>query len=103
MTYEEIRPDRPETAHAGILQNFTDAVLHGTPLLAPGTDGIHELTLSNAAYLSQWTGNRPVSLPFDTALFDRLLREKREQATAEKAPTAAPKSGKYADRWQVRW
>lgn len=103
VTYEEIRPDRPETAHAGILQNFTDAVLHGTPLLAPGTDGIHELTLSNAAYLSQWTGNRPVSLPFDTALFDRLLREKREQATAEKAPTAAPKSGKYAERWQVRW
>ena len=78
VTYEEIRPDRPETAHAGILQNFTDAVLHGTPLLAPGPDGIHELTLSNAAYLSQWTGNRPVSLPFDTALFDRLLRKKRE-------------------------
>ena len=103
MTYEEIRPDRPETAHAGILQNFTDAVRHGTPLLAPGTDGIFELTLSNAAYLSQWTGNSAVSLPFDTALFDRLLQERASRSIAEKTAQTTEKSDKYADRWQVRW
>ncbi len=103
VTYEEIRPDRPEAAHAGILQNFTDAVLHGTPLLAPGTDGIFELTLSNAAYLSQWTGNRPVSLPLDTALFDRLLLERISRSTADKTAQTTEKSDKYADRWQVRW
>ena len=103
VTYEEIRPDHPETAHAGILQNFTDAVLHGTPLLAPGTDGIFELTLSNAAYLSQWTGNRPVSLPLDTALFDRLLLERISRSTADKTAQTTEKSDKYADRWQVRW
>ncbi len=55
MTYEEIVPTEPETAHRGILQNFSDAILHGAPLIAPGEEGIRELALSNAAYLSSWT------------------------------------------------
>ena len=45
----EISPDHKETAHAGILQNFTNAILHGEELLAPGPDALYELTLSNAA------------------------------------------------------
>ena len=61
--YEEIAPDAPETAHQGILANFAGAILRGEELLSPGADGLNELTISNAAYLSAWTGNRPVSLP----------------------------------------
>ena len=47
-----MQPDAPETAHTGILRNFADAVLHGAPLLAPGEEGIHQVALTNAAYLS---------------------------------------------------
>lgn len=102
-TYEEIRPEEPETAHQGILQNFADAILHGTPLLSPGTDGLCELELSNAAYLSQWTGNRAVDLPMDTALFDQLLDEKvRGSAYSPKSTTRSP-DGRYSRRWQVNW
>jgi len=73
--YEEFEPTEPETAHAGILQNWANAILHGEPLLSPGRDALGELTISNAAYLSQWTGNAPISLPMDTAAFDQLLAE----------------------------
>ena len=65
-----------ESAHRGILQNFANAILHGEALLAPGYEGINELTLSNAAYLSQWKGNETVRLPFDTGEFDALLAER---------------------------
>jgi predicted dehydrogenase len=65
-------PDKP---HQVIMQNFTDAVLKGAPLLAPGEDGILGLTLSNAMYLSTWTDNW-VDLPLDEDLFYDLLQER---------------------------
>ena len=57
-TEETFEQTERETAHNGILQNFTDAILDGVPLLAPGYEGIKEITLSNAAYLSSWTGKK---------------------------------------------
>ena len=50
-------------------------MLHGKPLIAPGTDGIRGLTLSNAMHLSTWTDDW-VNLPFDEALFKKLLDER---------------------------
>lgn len=104
MEYTEFVPDTKETAHAGILQNFTNAVLHGETLLAPGCDGIHELTISNAAYLSAWTGNAEIEIPFDQAVFDRLLTE-RVQKSAYHVPQdgADDHSEEYSRRWQVQW
>jgi predicted dehydrogenase len=63
--------------HKGILQNFTDAILKGTTLLAPGEEGINGLTLSNAMYLSTWTDHW-VDLPIDEDLFYEKLLEKRK-------------------------
>lgn len=62
--------------HAGITQNFTDAVLRGTPLIAPGHEGIHGLTLVNAMYMSTWTDNW-VNVPFDENQFLALLNQRR--------------------------
>jgi len=62
--------------HVGITQNFTDAVLNGTPLLAPGHEGIHGLTLVNAMYMSTWTDNW-VDVPFDENQFLTLLNRRR--------------------------
>ena len=101
--YEKIGQDKPETAHKGILQNFTNAILFGERLISPGTDGINELTLSNAAYLSQWQGNREIALPFDSELFDNLLAEKTKQSKCRAADSEKSGNTSYLPRWQVRW
>ncbi len=105
LEYSEWKPDTEPSAHAGILQNFADAVLHGNALLSPAGDGLNELTLSNAAYLSAWQGGVSVPIPFDEDRFDQLLSE-RQRTSRGPAGTAAPKgeiSGQYSERWQVRW
>ena len=101
--YEEIKQERPETAHKGILQNFTNAILFGEELISPGIDGINELTLSNAAYLSEWQGNRKITLPFDEELYDSLLKEKAERSSCRAANSKEHKNTSYLPRWQVRW
>lgn len=61
--------------HLGILRNFTDAILKGAKLLAPGEEGILGLTISNAMHLSAWTDSW-VELPFDEDLYLSLLQER---------------------------
>lgn len=61
--------------HKGILQNFTNALLRGEKLLAPGEEGILGLTISNAMHLSAWTDDW-VDLPLDEELFYAKLQEK---------------------------
>ena len=73
-----------ETAHAGIMSNWVEAILKGTPLLAPGSEGINGLELSNAMYLSTWT-DRWVELPIDHDLFYEELQKKIKNSTFKKA------------------
>lgn len=101
--YSEYTQDKKEAAHKGILQNFTNAILNGEELLSPGTDGIYELTISNAAYLSSWLGNKEVKLPFDTAEFDRLLEEHAKKSSHVYTENDKAPSDVYKDRWQVNW
>ncbi len=100
--YIEITPTEQETAHNGILRNFTNMILQGEELLAPGYDAIHELTLSNAAYLSAWTGET-VSLPLDTARFDALLAQKKAASSYHPDKVTAEADGVYKNRWNVNW
>lgn len=74
--------------HKGILQNFTNALLHGEKLLAPGEEGILGLTLSNAMHLSAWTDDW-VDLPLDEDLFYDKLQEKIANSTFRKDPSSA--------------
>lgn len=103
VRYQEYEADRPETAHRGILQNFTDAILHGAPLLAEGREGIHSLMISNAAYLSQWKGNCEIPLPIDPAEFNIFLEKKQKQSLFRETKEEAGNDGSYKKRWQVRW
>lgn len=50
--------------HGTVMANFASHVINGTPLLAPGADGIMGVRLANASQLSAWTG-RTVDLPCD--------------------------------------
>ncbi|PYI39746.1 gfo/Idh/MocA family oxidoreductase [Arthrobacter psychrolactophilus] len=71
--------------HAGVLENFAANILDGTPLLAPGSDGIKGVRLANAIHLSSWKGEE-VSLDFDEDEFLGLLNDRiREE-------------GKYSER-----
>lgn len=101
--YEEICPDEPDTAHAGILQNWANAILHGEELIAPGEDGLKELTISNAAYLSQWQGHAEIQLPMDTEAFDALLAERVRSSKLKAAEHKVSGENGYSNRWQVNW
>ena len=76
--------------------------MHGEKLISPGIDGLNELTLSNAAYLSQWTGNSPVALPLDNGKFDAMLKERADNSLTHEELASIPE-GEYQDRWQTRW
>lgn len=69
----------PATGHGGqhveILQNFTDAILHGTPLIAPAQEGINSVELANAMLLSAWT-DREVTFPINSRTYERHLKVK---------------------------
>lgn len=63
------------SGHLGIIQNWIDAITKGTPLLAPGEEGVKGVELANAIYLSSWL-NRTVELPIDADLYLEKLQEK---------------------------
>lgn len=79
----DIPTSKEVSAHPGITQNWVDACLKGTPLLAPGEEGINGLTLSNAMYLSSWLDDW-VELPIDADLFYEKLQEKIASSKFEK-------------------
>lgn len=103
MNERQITSDKPETGHNGILQNFTNAVLKGEPLLAPGYEGINGLTISNAIYLSDWTKS-PVTLPLDEQRFLELLNERRKNSRKKQEVVSqiSDLSGTYNTRWDIR-
>lgn len=101
--YTEIKQEEKESGHKGILRNFTNAVLFGEELLSPGTDGIFELTVSNAAYLSSWNGGTEVKLPFDTEEFDLKLSKLAESSGKRNNTDSFSSDSKYKSRWEVNW
>lgn len=75
-------PKQEMQPHNELLENFALAVCEGTPLLAPGEEGIDELTLADAFYYSDWLGSKWVSTEnFDHEGFHRALVEKCEKST----------------------
>ena len=50
--------------YAREIESFSNSILTGSPLLAPGEDGINGVNLANSSQLSAWTG-REVSNPCD--------------------------------------
>lgn len=73
---EEVELDPEEDAYVMMFRNFSDHIRKGTPLIAPGEEGVGGLLLANAAYLSTWTGER-VSFPLDEKRYGELLEEHR--------------------------
>ncbi|MBE5800772.1 MAG: Gfo/Idh/MocA family oxidoreductase [Clostridiales bacterium] len=74
-----LETDGQNLQHIGVINAFAAHVLHGTPLVAEGREGINALMLSNAMHLSSWLG-QTVSLPIDEDLFAGLLLEKAKHS-----------------------
>ncbi len=102
MTYEEYAPSDSPEGHIEIMKNFVGAILKGECLIAPGIEGVNELTLSNAAYLSAWQ-NKTVTLPFDENEFDALLEEKIKTSVADRRQSTLGTYEDASSRWKVRW
>lgn len=77
-----------ESAHAGILINWTEAVVNGIPLLAPGIEGINGLEISNAMHLSAWTG-KAVELPINEELYYKKLSERIKDSNYKKTESVS--------------
>ncbi len=65
--------DDGKESHIVILENFRDAILEGTPILAPAAEAIRSLEIGNAMLLSGLLG-RTVELPIDAELMEREIK-----------------------------
>ncbi|SFQ32053.1 Predicted dehydrogenase [Butyrivibrio proteoclasticus] len=92
--------------HILIMENFSDHILNGTKLIAPGEEGIKSLGISNAAYLSSWKRS-VVDLPVDEDEFLFYLNRKKASEVsgklAKKSKGAINDMGNYSRRWSVQW
>ncbi len=82
----EIPVEGHGTQHNGILRNFTNHILFGEELLAPGYEGINGLSISNAMMLSTWK-NETVEVKNDGEEFLAYLNEKIKNSKGKNAPS----------------
>jgi predicted dehydrogenase len=80
-------PGEKGPGHMRILQNFVDAILDGTELLAPAAEGINSVELANSMLYSAWTDST-VDMPLDGAAYEKLLNERIANSTFQKKTVA---------------
>ena len=73
-SWKKIDWEGEDPAHAGVVQNFVNAIAGKEELFIPGVEGGKSLLLSNGMYLSSWQ-KRMINLP----------RNQEEELTFEKA------------------
>lgn len=75
------------SGHPKIVQNFINNILFQEPLVAPASEGILGLSISNAIHLSAWQ-KRWVSLPIDEEIFldelNQRIAHSKEKVVEEK-------------------
>ncbi len=78
--------------HQRIIANFADAILNGTPLIAPAPEGINSVELANGMLFSSFLG-KTVELPLDAAAYEKQLQKLIRTSTfKKKKPAKAAKS-----------
>ncbi len=82
----KVEIDEENPAHVGVLNAWSDAILHGGKLIADGREGINGLSLSNAMHLSSFL-NQEIALPLDDELYYNELK-KRIACSKEKKTVA---------------
>ena len=72
----EVETDGENPQHMGVFRAFAANILHGTPLIADGREGINGLTISNAMHMSAWTNSEIVLSELDHGRFKDMIAEK---------------------------
>ena len=95
--------DEPYNGHNEVLKAFARAILYGDELIAEGEEGLCELAICNAAYMSSWIG-KSVSLPIDDDAYYKLLEERIATSTHKNAiPEQKETNSAYKNRWNTNW
>ena len=83
-TWKEVKLRKTASeSHLGVIRAFAQHLIKGTDLVADGEAAINELEISNAAYLSGYTGKQ-VKLPVDARKIDNLIAKlERERSTGK--------------------
>jgi predicted dehydrogenase len=82
-TITKIETGTQEKGHIKVMIAFVGNILHGTPLVAEGKEGINGVTIANAMHLSSWLG-KEITVPFDEDLFLAELNKRRASSKAKK-------------------
>jgi predicted dehydrogenase len=90
---QTVETDGSNEQHNGVLKAFAGRILHGTPLIADGKEGINGLTLSNAMHLSSWL-DKTVGIPLDEDLFLEELNKRRSASKVKKGSGVVFETGK---------
>ncbi|MDD4002579.1 MAG: Gfo/Idh/MocA family oxidoreductase [Clostridia bacterium] len=75
VTKPSLETDGKNPQHAGIINNFANAVLGLEPLFVDGREGINSVRIMNAMLLSTWL-DKTVELPFDDNLYYEELKKR---------------------------
>ncbi|MBQ1269885.1 MAG: Gfo/Idh/MocA family oxidoreductase [Clostridia bacterium] len=84
----KVETDGENPQHAGIINNFTQAILGKENLFVLGTDGIAGVELTNAISLSGWLGGKEVTLPVDEDLYLAELTKRCETSAKKEGSDA---------------
>lgn len=69
--------------HRGITRNWIRAILDGTPLIAPGIEGIWGVELANAMLLSTWLDDW-IDIPVNETIYYEKLQDRIRSSTIQK-------------------
>ena len=93
----EVLTDGQNLQHAGIINNFTNAILGKEPQFIDGTDGLAGVELMNTIEYSGWHGGERVSYPVNEEEYFRALTEHRKNSKEKKnvVETISKTTGTY--------
>ena len=81
MEVIDVVTDGKNSQHAGIINNFTNAILGLEELFVEGIEGIHGVELMNAIEYSGWHNGEEVILPINGDKYFAELNEKKKTST----------------------
>ena len=67
--------ERTGDQHSQVLENFCDAILNNTSLIAPAYEGIHSVELANSMLLSTFM-KQTITLPLDGKIYWDYLQKR---------------------------
>ena len=84
-----VETDGLNDQHAGIINNFANALLGKEELFVDGREGISGVELMNAIELSGWLDGKEITLPVDEELYLSELNKRRETSRRKETGDAA--------------